>query len=234
MSAVVVSPQFLCLRRRLQTLRWARARGKGGNGNKSTFGPRELGTYPCLKNFRKGLRFQLDRCLRTLTSFPDPATACLVDSRLHWIFTKQYFLDNLNTMIWDQPAPWDPQIEYGSLESAAKRCLTDEETRWNKVLIHAERRQPRRCSASAATAATPAAATAPIDLERFRRFALIVNNLTIAEAVRLVAEAEAQEEAKRESGPDAAILEADQRTPSCLGRLSTSPSTSMANGISTA
>ena len=122
-------------------------------------------------------------------------------------------------MIWDQPAPWDPQIEYGSLESAAKRCLTDEETRWNKVLIHAERRQPRRCSASVATAATPAVATAPTpeqlhDFERFRRFALLVNNLAIAETVRLVAEAEAQEEAKREAGPDAAILEADQRTPS--------------------
>ena len=89
------------------------------------------------------------------------------------------------------------------------------------------------------TAATPAVATAPIleqlhDLERFRRFALLVNNLAIAETVRLVAEAEAQEEAKREASPDATILEADQRTPSCLGRLSTSPSTSMANAISTA
>ena len=117
-------------------------------------------------------------------------------------------------MIWDQPAPWDPQIEYGSLESAAKRGLTDEGIRWNKMLIQAERRQPRRCSASVATAATPAVATAPIDLERFRRFALLVNNLAIAETARLVAEVEAQEEAKREAGPDAAILEAEQRTPS--------------------
>ena len=106
-------------------------------------------------------------------------------------------------MVWDQPAPWDPQIEYGSLESAAKRCLTDEDIRWNKVLIHAERRQPRRCSASVATAATPAAATAPIDLERFRRFALLVNNSAIAETARLAAEAEAQEEAKRDAGLDA-------------------------------
>ena len=214
-----------------------KGKGNGGNGKKSTSWPRDVGTYPYLKNVRKGLRFQLDRCLRKLAAFPDPATACLVDSRLHWIFTKQHFLDNINIMIWGQPAPWDPQIEYGSLESAARRCLTDEEVRWYKVLVQAERRQPRRGSASVATAATPAVATAPIpdqlhDLERFRRFALLVNNSAIAEAARLVAEEEAQEEAKQALMQ--AILEAYQRTPSCYGRVSTSPSTSMGNGISAA
>ena len=140
-------------------------------------------------------------------------------------------------MVWDRPAPWDPQMEYGSLEPAATRCLTDEEIKWNKVLIQAEERQQRRGSASAATAATPAAATAPtpeqfLDLERFRRFALLVNNSAIAETARLVAEAEAQEKAKQALMQ--AILEADQRTPSCYGRLSTSPSTSMDSGISAA
>ena len=82
-----------------------KGKGKGGNGKTSTIGPREIGTYPYLKNIRKGLRCQLDRCLRKLTASPDPAAACFVDSRLHWISTKQYFLDTLNIMIWDQPAP---------------------------------------------------------------------------------------------------------------------------------
>ena len=115
--------------------------------------------------------------------------------------------------------------------------LTDAEIRWNAELIEAEGLQQRRGSASAATAATPAAATAPtpeqfLDLERFRRFALLVNDSAIAETARLVAEAEAQEKAKQALMQ--AILEADQRTPSCYGRLSTSPSTSMDSGISAA
>ena len=54
----------------------------------------------------------------------------------------------------------------------------------------------------------------------------------IAETARLLAEAEAQEKAKQALMQ--AILGADQRTPSCYGRLSTSPSTSMDSGISAA
>ena len=212
-------------------------KGKGGKGKKGTSWPREVGTYPYLKNFRKGLRFQLERCLRELAASPDPATACFVDTRLRWILAKQDFLDNFHEMVWDMPAPWCPQMEYGSLEPAARRCLTDEEIRWNKVLIQAEGRQQRRGSASAATAATPAAATAPtpeqlLDLERLRRFALLVKDEAIAETARLAAEAEAQEKAKQALMQ--AILGADQRTPSCYGRLSTSPSTSMDSGISAA
>ena len=212
-------------------------KGNGGKGKKWTSWPREVGTYPYLKNFRKGLRFQLERCLRELAASPDPATACFVDVRLRWILVKQDFLDSRNEMVWDMPSPWCPQMEYGSLELAARRCLTDVEIRWNKVLIQAEGRQQRRGSASAATAATPAAATAPtpeefLDLERFRRFALLVNEEAIAETARLVAEAEAQEKAKQALMQ--AILGSDQRTPSCYGRLSTSPSTSMGSGISAA
>ena len=41
-------------------------KGKGGKGKKWTSWPREVGTYPYLKNFRKGLHHQLDRCLRDL------------------------------------------------------------------------------------------------------------------------------------------------------------------------
>jgi len=183
-------------------------KGKGGKGKKGTSGAREVGTYPYLKNFRKGLRFQLERCLRELAASPDPATACFVDTRLRWILAKQDFLDNFHEMVWDMPAPWCPQMEYGSLEPAARRCLTDEEIRWNKVLIQAEGRQQRRGSASAATAATPAAATAPTpeefpDLERFRRFAHLVKDSAIAETARLLAEAEAQDAREGEAGPDA-------------------------------
>ena len=52
-------------------------------------------------------------------------------------------------------------MEYGSLETAARRRLTDAEMRWNAELIEAEWSQQRRGSASAATPATPASATDP-------------------------------------------------------------------------
>ena len=237
MSAVAVSAQGSTLGPSPPAAKVEMDKGKGGKGKKWTSWPREVGTYPYLKNFRKGLHHQLGRCLRDLQASPDPATRCFVDTRLVWILAKFDLLDNFHVMVWDRPAPWDPQMEYGSLEPAARRCLTDEEIKWNKVLIQAEGRQQRRGSASAAIAATPAAATAPTpeqlhDLERFRRFALLVNEEAIAETARLVAEAEAQEKAKQALMQ--AILEADQRTPSCYGRLSTSPSTSMDSGISAA
>ena len=63
-------------------------KGKGGKGKKWTSWPREVGTYPYLKNFRKGLHHQLDRCLRDLQASPDPATRCFVDHRLVWILAK--------------------------------------------------------------------------------------------------------------------------------------------------
>ena len=46
-----------------------------GKGNKGTIWPREVGTRPYLKNFRKGLRFQRERALREMEAAPDDATA---------------------------------------------------------------------------------------------------------------------------------------------------------------
>jgi len=214
-------------------------KGKGGKGKKGTSWAREVGTYPYLKNFRKGLRFQRERCLRELAAAPDAATACPVDVRLRWILVKQDFLDNRNEMVRDRPSQGNPEREYGSLEPAARRRLTDAEIRWNAELIEAEGLQQRRGSASAATPATPAAATAPtreqlLHLERLRRFALLVNNSAIAETARLAAEAEAKAQEEAKQAVKQATLEADQRTPSCYGRLSTSASTSMGSGISAA
>ena len=108
----------------------------------------QVGTYPYLKNFRKGLHHQLDRCLRDLQASPDPATRCFVDTRLRWILAKFDLLDNFHVMIWDRPAPWDPQMEYGSLEPAARRRLTDAEIRWTAELIEAEGLQQRHGAAS--------------------------------------------------------------------------------------
>ena len=49
-------------------------KGKGGKGKKDTSWPREPGTLPYLKNFRKGLRFQLERAFREMEAAPDDAT----------------------------------------------------------------------------------------------------------------------------------------------------------------
>ena len=150
-------------------------------------------------------------------------------ARFLWIRQKQDLLDNGHFMVWGKPTPWAPQMEYGSLEPAARRRLTDEEIRWNKALIQAESKQQRRGPASAATAATPAAATAQIpeqlhDLERIQRFAHLVNNSAIADFARL---AEAEEEAKKQALMQAS-LEAYQKTPLGYWSLSTSPFTAVA------
>ena len=123
-------------------------------------------------------------------------------------------MDNYHFMVWGQPVPWAPQMEYGRLGPAATRRLADEETRWNEALIQAEEKQQRRGPASAATAATPAAATAHIpeqfhDLERIQRLAHLVKNSAIAEFARL---AEAVEEAKKQVLMQVSP-EADRKTP---------------------
>ena len=124
-------------------------KGQGGKGKNWTSWPREVGTRQYLKNFRKGLRFQLERCLRELAASPDAATACFVDVRLRWILVKQDFLDNRNEMVWDMPVTQHGrQMEYGSLEPAARRRLTASEIRWNAELIEAEGLQQRHGSAS--------------------------------------------------------------------------------------
>ena len=62
---------------------------------------------------------------------------------------KQDALDNRNEMIWDMPVTQDGrQPAYGSLATAARRRLTDDEIRWKAELIEAEGLQQRHGSAS--------------------------------------------------------------------------------------
>ena len=116
--------------------------GKGGKGKKGTSWARQVGTYAYLKNFRKGLRYQRERCERELeaaAAASDVATARDATDRWLWIFEKQEILDIYNEMVWDMPVTqhgW--QIEYGSLAAAARRRLTDDEIRWNADLIENE------------------------------------------------------------------------------------------------
>ena len=90
------------------------------------------------------------------------ATARELDDRWRWILEKQDSLDNRNEMVWDMPVTQHGmQMEYGSLQPAARRRLTDAEIRWNAELIEDERLQQPRGSASAPPPATPADATFP-------------------------------------------------------------------------
>ena len=117
-------------------------KGKGGKGKKGTSWAREVGTYAYLKNFRKRLRYQRERCERELEAAAaalDAATARDATDRWLWILEKQDILDMQNEMVWDMPVTQHgSQMEYGSLEPAARRCLTDEEIGWNAELIEAE------------------------------------------------------------------------------------------------
>ena len=137
------------------------AKGKGGEGKKRTFWTRELGDLSYLKNFRRGLRYQKERCLSALASGPSDETARDIDDRLQWIRFKQNLLDNGNEMIWDRPGTRNGrQMAYGSLHPSVRRLLTLAEISWNADLIEVERLQQRRRFASAPTQAPPAAATA--------------------------------------------------------------------------
>ena len=53
----------------------------------------QVGTYAYLKNFRKGLHHQLERCVREVEEAPDAATARECTARLQWVRKKQEFLD---------------------------------------------------------------------------------------------------------------------------------------------
>ena len=124
-------------------------KGKGGKGKKGTSWPRELGTYPYLKNFRKGLHHQRQRCEREWAAAPDDATARDATHRWHWILEKQHRLDNRHEMVRGMPVTQQGRHRtYGSLEPAARRRLTDAEIRWNAELIEAEGLQQRHGSAS--------------------------------------------------------------------------------------
>ena len=119
-------------------------KGMGGKGKKGTSWARDVGTFPYLKNFRKGLRHQREWCEREWAAAPDDATARDATDRWLWILEKQDILDIHNEMVWDMPVTQHGrQMEYGSLEPAARRRLTDAEIRWNAELIEAEGLQQR-------------------------------------------------------------------------------------------
>ena len=100
----------------------------------------------------------MERYSLELAAACDDATARDLRDRRIWILEKQDFLDNQHEMVYDMPVTkHGRQIQYGSLELAARRRLTDAEIWWNAELIVEE----RRGSASAATPATPASATYP-------------------------------------------------------------------------
>ena len=127
--------------------------GKGGKGKKGTSWAREVGSYSYLKNFRKGLRYQRERCERELEAAAaaiDVATARDATERWLWIIEKQDILDIHNEMVWGMPVTQHGRQmkKYGSLEPAARRRLTDAEIRWNAELIEAEGLQQRHGSAS--------------------------------------------------------------------------------------
>ena len=130
-------------------------KGKGGKGKQSTNWDRKIGTFPYLKNFRKGLRFQLERCEREWEAARDDATArAATTERWRWILEKQHRLDNLHEMVRDMPVTeHGVQMKtYGSLGPDARRPLTDDEIRWNAELIEAEGLQQRRGGSTAASA----------------------------------------------------------------------------------
>ena len=78
------------------------------------------------------------------------ATAREATDRWLWILEKQDIVDNRHEMVWDMPVTQHgmQMNKYGSLESAARRRLTDAEIRWNAKLIEAEGLQQRHGSAS--------------------------------------------------------------------------------------
>ena len=133
----------------------------------------QVGTWAYLKNFRKGLAHQYQKCKAQMESADEcAATAELHRKRLAWIEEKQIRLDTFHEMIVDRPGIWmgEPQ-QYGNMNPF--RQLSGQEIEWNRELCEEERRnvlqQPRypprqepssSGSASAAATAPPVAATA--------------------------------------------------------------------------
>ena len=109
------------------------------------------GTYAYLKNFRKGLRHQRERCELDLQgALPggdreSAATAAAARKRLLWIHEKQIYLDTHHEMIIDQAGIWMGELaDFGSLEPDARRPLSVDEIRWNREMIGLERTAPAR------------------------------------------------------------------------------------------
>ena len=68
-------------------------KGKGGKGKNWTSWPREVGTRQYLKNFRKGLRWQLERAVAEMVAAPDDIAA---RDRWYWVITKRKSLSPRN------------------------------------------------------------------------------------------------------------------------------------------
>ena len=114
-------------------------KGKGGNGKGKAWQPRQVGTLAFLKNFRKGLSHQLERCrndIAAATARGDHVAAQEAQHRVDWIFAKQRRLDVEHEMVTDKPS-WQSgrQVMYGSLQDDARRWLSDAEIKWNNELI---------------------------------------------------------------------------------------------------
>ena len=137
-------------------------KGKGGKGKNWTSWPREVGTRQYLKNFRKGLRFQRWRAWSDVEAAPDDAKSVAQDRYL-WVLAKQKSLDYGHEMVKGGPVMQQGgQMQFADLmKTAARRCLTKAEIRWNAAFIEQEAEEQRRGSASAATPATRAPDTPP-------------------------------------------------------------------------
>ena len=142
-------------------------KGKGGKGKKGTRWARKPGTQAYLKNFRRGLRWQLERALGEMVAVPDDEK-CAAQGRWFWVLATQKSLDYGHEMVKGGPVMLEGwQMQYADLkETAARRCLTEEDTRWNAAFMEQEAEEQRRDSASVATPATPAPDTAPCKTKR--------------------------------------------------------------------
>ena len=130
----------------------------------------QVGTYAYLKNFRKGLAHQYQRCKAQMEAADESAeTAESHRKRLAWIEQKQIRLDRYHEMILDRPGMWMGEEQpYGNMNPF--RQLSEQEIEWNRELREEERNQQPRYpprqepsssgSASAAATAPPVAATA--------------------------------------------------------------------------
>ena len=82
--------------------------------------PLQVGDVRFLKNFRKGLIYQLGRCrseVAVATARGDHAAVQAAEHRLEWIFDKQRRLDEDHEMVTDRPS-WQQgrHVDYGCLD----------------------------------------------------------------------------------------------------------------------
>ena len=97
----------------------------------------EVGSLAYLKNFRKGLKWQKQKCqseLDAATAEGDATSMADALHRLQWIREKQRRLGERGVMVFDKPS-WQGgrDVDYGSLNDDARRLLTAQEVRWNEA-----------------------------------------------------------------------------------------------------